>query len=99
MTIDGFLTFLALLVAVSAVMSRAQRLNLLLKVRASDIVIAVFAFIAVNVLEFYEPLAKAGWFPDSAWWLLKPNENLPSTCHIGYKTLRLSHLKMEKPQV
>lgn len=74
MTIDGLLTFLALLVAVFAVMSRAQRLNLLLKIRASDIVIAIFAFITINVLEFYEPLAKAGWFPDSACLILKPNE-------------------------
>lgn len=74
MTLDGLLTFFALLVAVFAVMSRAQRLNLSLKVRASDIAIALVAFITVNILEFYEPLAKAGWFPDSAYWILKPNE-------------------------
>ena len=74
MTIDGLLTFWALLVAVFAVMSRTQRLNLSLKVRASDIVIAVSAFIAVNFLEFYEPLSKTGWLPDSTCWLFKPNE-------------------------
>ena len=85
MTIDGLLTFLALLVAVFAVMSRAQRLNLSLKVRASDIVIAVFAFIAINVLEFYGPLTKVGLFPDSACWLLKPNE-------LAYLTVVISVL-------
>ncbi len=74
MTIDGLLTFWALLVAVFAVMSRAQRLNLALKVRSSDIVIAGSAFIIVNALEFYEPLAKAGWFPNVSCWGLKPNE-------------------------
>lgn len=34
MTIDGLLTFLALLVAMYTITSRAQRLNPLLKIRA-----------------------------------------------------------------
>jgi len=73
-TIDGFLTFLALLVAVFTVMSRAQRLNFVLKIRLVHILVIVLAFIVIIVLEFYDSLFKLGWVSCSAAWPLKPNE-------------------------
>jgi hypothetical protein len=74
MTIDGLLTLLALLVAVFTVMSRAQRLNIWLKVRLAHILVICLAVIAIIALELYDALFKLGWVPCSEAWPLKPNE-------------------------
>jgi hypothetical protein len=74
MTIDGLLTFLGLLAAVFAVISRAQRLNLWLKVRPVHILVVCVSFIAIIALEFYDSLVSLSWVPPSVGWLLKPNE-------------------------
>ncbi|MCD4485959.1 hypothetical protein LQR31_15915 [Chromobacterium vaccinii] len=52
MTIDGLLTFLTLLVAVYALTSRAQRLNLLLKIRIWHWLISLLLLAIVHILEF-----------------------------------------------
>lgn len=57
MTIDGLLTFLALLVAVYAIMSRAQRLNLFLKIRIWHWAAIIVLLVGVHVLEFPKVLA------------------------------------------
>lgn len=74
MTIDGFLTFLALIVAVYAVMPRDLRLNIWLKVRPTHVGLMLLAFLAVNVLELYGPLLSHDWVPDPAHWALKPSD-------------------------
>lgn len=57
MTIDGLLTFLTLLVAVYAIMSRAQRLNLVLKIRVWHWAAIIVLLVAVHVLELPKVLA------------------------------------------
>lgn len=74
MTIDGFLTFLSLLVAVLAVMNRAQRLNIWLKVKLIHILAIFLLFIAIFALELYDSLFRLGWVPCAEVWPLKPNE-------------------------
>lgn len=74
MTIDGFLTFLALIVAVYAVMPRDLRLNIWLKVRPAYLGLLILAFMAVNALELYGPLQSHGWVPDPTHWALRPGD-------------------------
>lgn len=74
MTIDGLLTLLGLLAAVFAVMSRAQRLNLWLKVRPVHVLAISVAFAAIVVLELYDWLFGNGWVPCLPLFLPKSNE-------------------------
>ena len=74
MTIDGLLTFLALLVAVFALSTRAQRLNLRLKLRVWHVVVALLGGIAVHMLELPEVLAKLPHIPEPKQWFMDPKE-------------------------
>lgn len=74
MTIDGLLTFLALLVAVYTITSRAQRLNLSLKIRAWHWAALLVLFIAVHILELPKVIAALPYVPCVANWVLDPKE-------------------------
>jgi hypothetical protein len=74
MTIDGLLTFLALLVAVYALTSRAQRLNLLLKIRIRHWAAIILLLVAVHILELSKVLAALPRLPPVADWVLDPKE-------------------------
>ena len=74
MTIDGLLTFLALLVAVYTITSRAQRLNLSLKIRAWHWAVLLVLFITVHMLELPKVIAVLPRVPPVANWILDPTE-------------------------
>ena len=74
MTIDGLLTFLALLVAVYTITSRAQRLNLSLKIRAWHWAVLLELFITVHMLELPKVIAVLPRVPPVANWILDPKE-------------------------
>lgn len=74
MTIDGLLTFLALLVAVYTITSRAQRLNLSLKIRAWHWAALLVLFVAVHMLELPKVIAALPHVPPVANWVLDPKE-------------------------
>ncbi|MDF3831446.1 hypothetical protein P3W85_00490 [Cupriavidus basilensis] len=74
MTIDGLLTFLALLIAVYTIMSRAQRLNLSLKIRIWHWAAIILLLLAVHVLELPKIVAALPRVPPVADWVLEPKE-------------------------
>jgi len=74
MTIDGLLTFLAVLVAVCTITSRAQRLNLSLKIRIWHWAAIILLLLAVHVLELPKIVAALPSVPPVADWVLEPKE-------------------------
>ena len=74
MTIDGLLTFLALLVAVYAITSRAQRLTLVLKIRFWHWAGMILLLVAVHILELPKVVAALPRLLPVSDWVLDPKE-------------------------
>lgn len=76
MTVDSLLTLTSLLVAIWALMPRARRLDLILKLRLTDWLFTSFVFICLNYLLFYKTFVLLGWTPGwklSRWGITPQN--------------------------